>query len=144
MLKFKEMWESYPIVGERSAPCKTNGKRNFDDQCAIRLGVCLASCGVDTTKLVPKIRHCWQHNSKLGHVLAAEDLANGLAKYKIDGISALKKIDSSKFQTVLAGKTGIIFFKDFWAKTGEDVAHRSGDHIDLWNNNRLTKWTTWL
>lgn len=39
MLTFKELWDKYPINKE-SSPCKTNGKKNFDDQCAIRLGAC--------------------------------------------------------------------------------------------------------
>ncbi len=113
MLKFDKMWESYPTIQGEKTPCKTNGNINFDDQCAIRLGSCLATCGVDTSKLVPKSRHCWQHNTKLGHILAAEELANGLAKYKIEGIATFKKIDPSTFQAVLAGKTGIIFSKIF-------------------------------
>lgn len=54
MLEFKKMWENYPTIQGESAPCKTNGKKNFDDQCAIRLGACLVSCGVDTTNSFPK------------------------------------------------------------------------------------------
>ncbi len=144
MLNLKKMWENYPTIKGESAPCKTGSKKNFDDQCAIRLGSCLAACGVDTTKIVSKSRHCWQHDAKLGHILAAEELANGLLKTRINGISPLRKIDPRKFQSELISKTGIIFFKDFWVRTGEDFSQRSGDHIDLWKNNRLTNWKTWF
>lgn len=145
MINFDKLWESYPVIKDgESAPCKTNGKKNFDNQCAIRLGVGLAACGVNTTKIVQKTRHCWQHDAKQGHVLSAEELAHGLIKANIAGVSAVKKVDPKSFQTLLAGKTGIIFFKDFWARTGEDPALQSGDHIDLWKKNRLTNWKTWF
>lgn len=141
---FENLWNCYPTINGEKAPCRTRGKQNFNDQCAIRLGVSLASCGVDTLTLVPKARHCWHHENSLGHVLAAEELANGLAKKRIPGIGVMKKVDPLNFQTLLAGKTGIIFFKDFWARTGEDVVQRSGDHIDLWKKDRLTDWRTWF
>lgn len=104
----------------------------------------MAACGVDTTSLVPKGRHCWHHKVSLGHVLAAEELAQGLAKIKISGLAATKKLNPASFQHLLAGKTGIIFLKDFWARTGEHFTQRSGDHIDLWKKDRLSDWRTWF
>jgi hypothetical protein len=37
------------------------------------------------------------------------------------------------------GKTGIIYFQDYWPRPGESRDHgpRTGDHIDLWNKNEL-------
>lgn len=144
MIKFTKLWESYPTIQGDKAPCKTNGKKNFEDQCAIRLGVALASSGVKTTNLVPKGRHCWHHESSQGHVLAAEELANGLARFPIGGIQKKIKIDPATFQKDISGKKGIIFFKDFWTRNGENFRNRSGDHIDLWNGSRLTDWRTWF
>ena len=38
-------------------------------------------------------------------------------------------------------QTGIIFFKDYWLRDGERSP--TGDHIDLWNMDRLTpSWQT--
>lgn len=144
MLRFKQLWDNYPTIQGEKAPCRTGGKKNFDDQCAIRVGSSLASCGVDTLTLVRKQRHCWHHKPSLGHVLAAEELAHGLSKKKITGIGAMKKVDPAEFPSLLTGKTGVIFFKDFWARTGESFAQRSGDHIDLWRKSRLTDWRTWF
>jgi hypothetical protein len=144
VIKFQQLWDSYPTIQGDKTPCTTNGKTNFDDQCAIRLGSALAKNGVKTTNLVPKGRHCWQHDISEGHVLAAEELANGLARFHIGGIQKKIEINPSTFQKDLIGKKGIIFFKDFWTRNGESFRNRSGDHIDLWNGSPLTDWRTWF
>jgi hypothetical protein len=143
-MDFQNLCNKHPTIVGDSVPCSTDGKANFSDQCAIRLGVALASIGVDTTSLVPKARHCWYHDSGLGHVLAAEELAQGLSRMPISGVSRLQKIDPKQFARKLSGKKGIIFFKDFWSRDGENFRNRSGDHIDLWNGSRLTDWKTWF
>ncbi|PCK06167.1 MAG: hypothetical protein COA42_17580, partial [Alteromonadaceae bacterium] len=38
----------------------------------------------------------------------------------------------------ISGKKGIIFFKDYYG------SNQQGDHIDLWNGSRLTKFKTWI
>jgi hypothetical protein len=144
VIDFNRLWESYPTIQGEKFPCKTNEENNFDDQCAIRLGAALAKNGVKTTTLVQKSRHCWQHGTAEGHVLAAEELAKGLARVPIDGIQKKRDIDPSTFQKDITGKKGILFFKDFWARNNETFRNRSGDHIDLWNGSRLTDWRTWL
>ncbi len=144
MVKFQKLWDSHPNIQGDKAPCKTNGVKNFQDQCAIRLGTALSSNGVKTTNLVPKVRHCWHHETSEGHVLAAEELANGLLKYPILGIAKKIEVGSGTFQKTLSNKKGIVFFKDFWQRDGENFRNRSGDHIDLWNGSRLTDWRTWF
>lgn len=144
MLTFQKLWDSYPTIQGDKAPCKKNGKKNFEDQCAIRLGVALAQNGVKTLNLVPKSRHCWHHEVKEGHILAAEELANGLSKFPIGGVQKKIDLEPSTFQKDIAGKSGIIFFKDFYTRNGESFRNRSGDHIDLWNGSRLTDWQTWF
>lgn len=142
MITFKKLWDNYPGLNGNPAPCKTKGKKNFTNQCAIRVGVALAACGVDTTQLVPAKRHCWHHPTKDGHVLAAEELGKALIKTTLPGAKKAIQVDPKSFDKDLKGKTGIIFFKDYWLRSGEDFQTRSGDHIDLWNRNRLTDWST--
>lgn len=144
MIKFQKLWEAYPTIQGDKTPCKTNGIVNFSDQCAIRLGAALAKNGVKTTNLVTKGRHCWQHETSEGHILAAEELANGLARFPIGGVQRKIELATDSFQKEIAGKKGIIFFKDFWTRDGESFRNRSGDHIDLWNGSRLTDWRTWF
>ena len=123
-------------------PSSTNDKPNFPDQCAIRLGTSLALSGIDTRSL--NIRHCWFHDSSKGHVLSADELAMALVKRKPPTIGNLQKIHPENFQCNLRSRSGILYFKDFWLRTGETIDGRTGDHIDLWDGNRLTKWRTWL
>lgn len=96
----------------------------YINQCAIRLSMALngeRTLTVDKgTYTEPKCAH--------GHARGAESLANwlydkiGRPKIYTDGADAKKKI---------AGKNGIIFFKDCFQRDGE--ATRRGDHIDLWD-----------
>ncbi len=140
MVTFKKLWESHPQVTGNDNPCSTNGKPNFPDQCAIRVGTALAACGVKTNYL-SGVRHCWHHEKSSGHTLAAEELANGLKNFHIPGIMKVIKVEPSEFKRALNGKNGIIFFKDYWQRTvngkRESFRNRSGDHIDLWNGFRL-------
>ncbi len=136
-MKFKEIWKEYPS----ESPCST---KDFKNQCAIKVGMALAKCGVNTLDLVPKGRHCWHHKAQEGHVLSAEELAAGLQRVKLQGVSSAIKIQGKDFKSKLAGKKGIIFFKDYWVRSIDSPDRPTGDHIDLWNGSRLTDWRTWI
>ncbi len=140
MVTFKKLWESHPQITGEDDPCSVDGKPNFPDQCAIRVGVALAACGVKTG-LLPGVRHCWHHEISSGHVLAAEELANGLKRFPVSGLKKSIKVTPNEFKSALNGRKGIIFFKDYWQRTTngkrESFRNRSGDHIDLWNGFRL-------
>lgn len=138
-LTFKQLWDAYPSDDH---PCKKNGKLEFESQCAIRMGTALAKCGVDTTLL--KVKHCGIHPNKDGHVLRAEELAQALKRTKIPGLASYVNLEAAHFKTTLAGKTGIIFFKDYWLRDRDSKGRPTGDHIDLWNESRLTSIFSWL
>ena len=106
------------------------------------MGVCLSRCGVVTSHL-PGATHCWHHDKSEGHVIRAEELANGLRGYHLGGMQKLVKKTGKDFKKELRSKKGIIFFKDYWRRGKESYRNRSGDHIDLWNGYRLTDWKTW-
>lgn len=69
--------------------------------------------------------------------MRAKELAGWLRSTPFPGRGATQALDAARFQDQIDGKTGIIFFKDYWARGRESFANRSGDHIDLWNANRL-------
>lgn len=140
MIKFEELWKNHPTVLNSNDPCEINGKPQFSNQCAIRVGVALSKCGIDTSKM-PGARHCWYHKKAQGHILAAEDLANSLNKYPINGIQPAITVDPKTFKNDLKNKKGIIMFKDYWKRVGE--INPTGDHIDLWNGSRLTDPKSW-
>jgi len=147
MITFNKLWENHPTITGNDNPCSTNGKSNFPNQCAIRLGVTLARCGVVTSR-IPGAIHCWHgHDKSQGHIIRAEELANGLNKYQIPGLQKVIKVSPDDFSNELSGKKGIIFFKDYWQRTingkKENHRNRSGDHIDLWNGHRITSLSSW-
>ena len=143
MLSFQQLWDNHPTITNDHNPCSTNGKANFSNQCAIRMGVCLTRCGVKTAN-IPGVVHCWYHKKSAGHIIRAEELARSLKLYHIAGLSKAIKVAPEDFAKTLSNRKGIIFFKDYWRRAGESLNNRSGDHIDLWNGSRLTDWRTWL
>ena len=147
MVTFQKLWDNHPTITGDKNPCSTNGRPNFSNQCAIRMGVCLARCGVDTSR-IPGAIHCWHHTKSAGHVIRAEELAIGLTKYPMAGIHRMQEVDPKGYKNKLAGKRGVIFFKDYWQREiggrRESFRNRSGDHIDLWNGTRLTDWISWV
>lgn len=146
MVTFKQLWGNHPTISGEENPCTTNGKKNFPNQCAVRVGVALTKCGVKTTS-IPGVTHCWQHPKSAGHVIRAEELSIGLTKVRLPGLNSVIKVNPKSFSEELSGKRGIIFFKDYWRRTNsgskESFRNRSGDHIDIWNGSRITDRTSW-
>lgn len=137
-MRFDTLWNNHPTISsaifEDDTPCLNNGKRAFENQCAIRMGECLSKSGINLDSF--KGARCW-FNHKPAHILRAEELANWLkspfSPFKkmhvfagVDGFSGIK------------GQKGIIFFKDYYGP------RQQGDHIDLWNGSRLTNLSSWL
>ncbi len=145
-LSFDQLWNNHPTVAGDKYPCRKNGTPTYSDQCAIRVGVALRKSGFDLGKPpFASLGTCGLHPGE-GHVLLAQSLATALQKYSnLKGalIGKTQVIDPKTFNNDIDGKTGIIFLADFWARKGETNTTRSGDHIDVWNKNRLTQWYSW-
>ena len=137
VVKFSNLWKNYPDV---DAPCN----KAFSNQCAIRVGAALAKSGVVTTQLVPKARHCWFHDTNEGHVLAAAELAEGLNKKSVPGIQKAESLTPTNFKSKISGRSGIIYFENYWQRETDKKGQMTGDHIDLWNGSRITDWSSWI
>ena len=133
MLNFEELWNAHPSVQEEKSPCSTDGSANFTNQCAIRMGTALKECGVRRSQLsAPTL--CWFHPKSDLHVLRAEELAKALSESSISGLGSTEVVSNpGDFQSELEGKTGIIFFKDYWFRNSDPAESPTGDHIDVWN-----------
>ena len=107
----------------------------FKDYCAIMLSESLIRSGVSLNGF--KGNRCWSHQG-IKHALLAEDLANHLKTLNLPWLGSVKKLNPPTFESAIKGKTGIIFFKDYWQRGQESFDHRSGDHIDLWNKDEIT------
>lgn len=91
---FLSLWSSYPT---EQHPCN----QGWENQCAIRMSVCLIGAGFDLTKYTePKCKH--------GHARGAESLANYL--WNQVGRPKISKTADETRATV-GGKTGLLFSK---------------------------------
>lgn len=138
MFTFKDLWNNFPDKENIKKICTNKQKSNnepFDNYCAILLSECLNRSGISMNSF--KGNKCWSHSGKK-HALLANDLANWLATTPPSGIGKKEKITPGSFQDELDDRTGIIYFKDYWRRGSETFNNRSGDHIDLWNENEIT------
>lgn len=145
MVAFAQLWLHHPTITGNTMPCATKDEIFFNNQCAIRMGVCLQNSGVNTA-MIPDVVRCYpRHPKSAGHILRAEELAMALKKNRllIPGMEELEEINPNDFKTTLKRKKGIIFLKDYYRRRlssgrKERTRDRSGDHIDLWNGMQLT------
>lgn len=142
---FTQLWKNFPKGDKIVKKCynaQDDGIQTpFDDYCAIRLSESFNRSGVNIGGLGGK--RCWSHKEGLKHFLLAEELANSLKRNPPKVFSNAIEVPPATFQKVLK-KTGVIFFKDYWTRGKETFENRSGDHIDLWNKDRLTGRPMWL
>jgi hypothetical protein len=54
------------------------------------------------------------------------------------GMGKAENITGADWESKVKGRTGIIMFDGYWARSGESAANTSGGHIDLWNKDTLT------
>lgn len=138
MKDFKTLWNNFPDKKALSQRCfnkQQNSSKPFSDYCAILLSECLIKSGINISHY--QGNKCWSHSGPK-HLLLAEDLAKGLRLSPPSHFGRMVKINPERFQKELDGKTGVIFFKDYWQRGNESEQTRSGDHIDLWNKDEIT------
>lgn len=130
MLDFQKLWLWHPANTGVINPCTTNGDVNFENQCAVRMGVCLFNAGVQTNDFDGA--KCYPgHGHDQSHILRAEELAKWMKlKPLVFGEVDIKKsVSSAEYDD----KTGIIFLLNFWGRGNQ------GDHIDLWDGKKMTR-----
>jgi hypothetical protein len=131
VVKFSSLWDAYPS----SDPCNAkdkDGEPLFGNQCAIRLSFAMKKAGVTFKSYLAK-RKCWVHPED-DHVLAAKELADWLELQPFVGCRKSESIAGENWRDKIVGRTGIVCFEDYYAPS-----HGSGgDHIDLWNKDKLT------
>ena len=134
-LNFKTLWGDNGSDLSHIDP-KT-GSEIFPDYCAINLSEALIKSGMS-----PGGTKCWGNcSSKQSHTIRAQELATWLQ----GNLSGVKVLTGDNFQEYISGKTGIVFFQNYWQREGETGI--TGDHIDLWNENEMGSYgvmRTWI
>jgi hypothetical protein len=164
MVTFHDLWYGHPINKSVQTPCIAPRDGNFHgslakkgfptyaNQCAIRMGVALRRAGVEPAQLSGCLT-CGAHAVDAMHYIRAQELADALVRARIEGIGPVQYLRGSsaaQFYPALFGRTGIIFIKDYWMRSGVDrPGNPTGDHIDVWNGYRssakwLMEWFSWL
>ncbi|ADG93415.1 conserved hypothetical protein [Arcobacter nitrofigilis DSM 7299] len=139
IIRFSELWNNYPkdtIQHPGKDSNNTWQEDLMDDHCAINVSEALLNSGVSLKKT--KAVKCWGEcpNKKYPsqHIIRATELAKWLEqKTQFKGCAKPKYYTGQTFKKFLDNKKGIIYFEDYWID--HDV--RSGDHIDLWDDNEL-------
>ena len=122
-----QLWTAHPDSQERPYPClSASGRPYFQNQCAIKMGLTLASVGVDLKAF--KGARCWYQGHQ-HHVLRAQELADWLRTTPslLGPVEIRRKVTHADY----LGRTGLVFFKNFWGEGNQ------GDHIDLWDGDEL-------
>lgn len=145
---FEALWKSYPserpsqerhkedIKDKNGKVIAKKGDLLYSDQCAIKVSVAIHGVGVEMKSFNGK--GVTRINGKKA-ALRAEELAAWLKTMPFCGLPTKPEaVTGEDWQTKVKGRTGIVFFANYWTRSGESSANRSGDHIDLWNGSRLT------
>lgn len=146
-LKFQSLWDSHPLnwTPEENHPFRTpsgtptnNPPPLYENQCSIKLSISLIDGGLslDTyPKSRSEVREAFGKGKKYRGALAAEELASWLSR----ALGNPTLLNPNEAYGKIKGKTGIVFFKDFWARSirEQELRSYSGDHIDLWNGRAM-------
>lgn len=135
-IPFSRIWDNYPS----DPPCvDKSGKppTGWDNQCAVRVSMALFKAGV-SFKTFPGGGRCPVGPKNGPMVGSAQRLAEWLKSHPFPGCSRVKVIPPASWEISLKGQTGIVFFQNYWRRRGETTGVGSGDHIDLWNRDKLT------
>lgn len=144
MTTFKTLWDNFPedkdAIKGKCFNKQASGNAPFDNYCSILMSECFIRAGISLESCTGV--KCWSHQGKK-HIIRAQQFAECLSASPPKGFGKKEIIKPGEFQKMLNGRTGVIFFKDYWTRGNESFQNRSGDHIDLWNKNRITGSSMW-
>ena len=125
---------------------KTSTKKDiYTAHCAINLSEALLESGLliekNNFKKCSKFCECESH--KAGeHILLASELME-IIKSQYNG--TMVELTGENYLDYVRGKRGIIYFEDYWSRSKAEWKRKihTGDHIDLWDKNKLISYQ-WL
>ncbi len=128
---FTAMKAQYDNYLTDSKPCKYG----YKNQCAIRMSLALANCGLTFERFQNQARiHQGRKECLLGetpHIVGADELHLFLATIWDTGVTD----SGSAMKEMIKNKCGIIYFNNCFKRNQSDTSLR-GDHIDLWTGEK--------
>lgn len=149
---FQELWNAYPS----EPPYKVKGKvpKGYENQCAIRMSTTFHATGSRMASFSQNTVKPQAGRSTLGRILLngkatatrADELARWLESRPICGIGRPENITEKNWQEKIKGRRGVIFFGEYWSHDSDAAGQSTGGHIDLWNQDTLTRvgWTSFF
>ncbi|PIL42549.1 hypothetical protein CR105_24000 [Massilia eurypsychrophila] len=128
--KFADIWAAYPgehpskerwpdDVIERGKVVAKKGELTYEDQCAIKVSVALHGVGVE----MKSFNGANTRISEKKAALRAAELADWLKRLPFCGLPMNPtSVTGRDWQVRAKGKTGIIFFANYWRRSGESRA----------------------
>ena len=132
---FTKLWKNYPSKNIKHL--NDEGKDEFRDHCSINVSHTFIKSGINLRNF--KGVKCY-YKCPLGtnrHSLRAQELADWLITRPFKECPKPKQYSGEKFEEGIKSKKGIVFFKNYWQRDYETGNTRTGDHIDLWDRNKL-------
>jgi hypothetical protein len=132
MPTFATLWSNHPNI---KGDTPVLDKKVYENQCAINMGAAWLRSGMPLSGYAGTLS--WEKD-KPKYPIRAQELANWFASPHSHLPFKVQKFGGKEVFEEISGKTGIIFFQNYWGPGNQ------GDHIDLWNDSRLTHWISWL
>jgi hypothetical protein len=135
-VKFENLWAGYPSEPPYVDPKTGKPPSGYANQCAIKVSVAIHKAGIEMKSFRGKGRVLVDGKNTAS---LAEELASWLKLQPFCGLpQAPENVTGEAWEKKIKGRTGIVFFANYWHRAGQPKTVVSGDHIDLWNGSRLT------
>jgi hypothetical protein len=144
-VKFANLWAAYPSDPPYVDPKTGKPPQGFSNQCAIKVSVAIHGAGIEMKSFSAKV--IGVEPKDLGRVAIngkntatlAQQLAAWLKLQPFCGLpQQAESITGEDWEKKIKGRTGIVYFADYWMRSIDKKDRPTGDHIDLWNGSRLT------
>lgn len=137
VVTFAQLWASYPGGHPYVDPETRKPPKGYENQCAIKVSMAIHGAGAEMKSFKGAVVEL---NARKAAIVATQ-LAAWLRLQPFCGLPKQpENVTGKDWQDKIKGRTGIIYFENYWARTPAEQASLtpSGDHIDLWNGSRLT------
>lgn len=144
-LKFKDLWASYPTSPPYVDPKTGKPPAGYSNQCAIKVSAAIHGAGIEMKSFTAKV--IGVETQSFGKVVIdgknTATLASQLAMWlKLQPFCGLpqqpENLTGEDWGKKIKGRTGVVYFADYWMRSTDKEKRPTGDHIDLWNGARLT------